>query len=47
MMILMCTAGFPEDPTAEEETLEFDGVCICTGTNNWPCLPKFDGTTHT
>ena len=31
------------DPNAVPETHAFDGVCICTGTNTWACLPKFPG----
>lgn len=37
-------AAIPEDPSAPEETLVFDGLVIASGTNNWACLPQFDGT---
>jgi dimethylaniline monooxygenase (N-oxide forming) len=33
----------PEDPTVEPRTIAFDAVCICTGTNTYPSLPKFPG----
>ena len=33
----------PEDPKAEPRTLEFDAVAVCTGTNNYACLPKLPG----
>lgn len=33
----------PEDPEAPEETFLFDGIAICSGTNNWACLPQFEG----
>jgi dimethylaniline monooxygenase (N-oxide forming) len=32
-----------EDPTAEPRTIAFDAVAICTGTNNFSCLPSFPG----
>jgi hypothetical protein len=36
-------AAIPEDPSAPEETFVFDGLVIASGTNNWACLPQFDG----
>jgi dimethylaniline monooxygenase (N-oxide forming) len=33
----------PADPTAESRTLEFDGICVCAGTNNYASLPEFPG----
>lgn len=33
----------PEDKSAEPRTIAFDCVCVCTGTNTFPSLPKFPG----
>ncbi len=31
------------DPNAKPFTEVFDGVCVCSGTNTWSCLPEFPG----
>lgn len=41
--VYVWSAAIPEDPSAPEETFVFDGLVIASGTNNWACLPQFDG----
>lgn len=35
--------AIPEDTSAVPRTIEFDGVCVCSGTNNFSSLPHFPG----